>query len=270
MGNIDNEKEKRGLFKLIDIIAHNYSKLMGVNLLYTVCSLPVIAVYMLLTSIISSSFFESATENFDITVTMFGGMMAVYLFLMLGGGPASPGFTFVIRSIARREPVFVASDFFEHIKKNFKQSIVIILMDAVVIGILFFNINAIMIAPDIFFGLQMPFGAVTVVIFILYFGARMYLYPLMVTYKEPLKGLIKNSLLLSLIEMPKNIFYIVLSSVIYYLFSLLPFPFFVFFAVPIAMMSLVEIIRMVYTCKVIEKYIVAAPKDENDDENTGI
>ena len=263
------EKEKRGLFKIIDIIALKYTKLVEVNLLYTICSLPVIVIYMFLAAIICSSLLPANMAHPEMSTTILGVTIAIYLFLMLGGGPVAPGFIYVIRNFARREHAFVLSDFFEHIKKNFKQSIVVFLIDILVMVLLFFNINAVILSPEMFFGFQMPYTVVMLVIVVLYFGARMYLYPLMVTFKASIGTLIKTSFMLCILKLPQNVFFVVLSSVIFYLFQLIPFPLFAFFFVPLVMLSLVEIIRMVYVYGVIEKNIAmdTEEKAENNAEN---
>ena len=43
---------KRGLFRFFEILGRKYSKLIGVNLLYFICSLPITAVYFYLSTIV--------------------------------------------------------------------------------------------------------------------------------------------------------------------------------------------------------------------------
>ncbi len=257
------EREKRGPFKVFDILFHRFSKLVGLNLLYTICSLPVIAVYFLLSSVISSSLIPAGIENYEMTVAALSGIIAIFLFMSLGGGPLSPGFIYVIRNFCRREHSFVVSDFFEHIKKNFKQSIVVFLIDVLVILLLLFNLNATVTNPGMFFGYHMPYAFVMGIIAVLYIGARLYMYPLMVTFKSPLKTILKTSVLLCMLKLPQSVLMVIFSTAIFYLLSLLPVTFFIFFVAPLFLISFVGVINMVYAYGVIEKNI------SMDDENEG-
>ena len=258
------EREKRGFFKVFDICFHRFSKLIGINLLYTVCSLPVILIYFLLSSVISSSLIPAGIENYETTVSALSGTIAIFIFMTLGGGPLAPGFIYVIRNFCRREHSFVVSDFFEHVKKNLRQSIVVFLIDILFVLLILFNLNAVFTNPGMFFGYHVPYTFLMGVISVLYIGARLYLYPLMVTFKSPLKTIFKTSVLLCMLKLPQSVLMVILTALIFYAVSLLPFVFFAFFITPVFLISFVGVINMVFSYEIIKKNIAM---DNENDEN---
>jgi len=198
-------------------------------------------------------------------VTTLSGIISIFLFVALGGGPLAPGFIYVIRNYCRREHAFLWSDFFEHIKKNFKQSIVVFLIDIAVMFIMLFNLNAIISTPEIFFGYSQPFAIVMGIIFLLYVAARMYLYPLMVTFDSPLKTLIKTSVMLCMLKLPQSIIMVLLGFAVFYVVQLVvPFVFFALFVTPLFLLSFIGVMWMIYAYGVIAENV--AMETENTEE----
>ena len=268
MGNFsDNvpEKEKRGVFKFFDIVYHRFSKLVGLNLLYTICSLPVIAVYFALTSLVSTSLLPVDAGTITASdITTLSGIISIFLFVILGGGPLSPGFIYVIRNFCRREHAFVWSDFFEHIKNNFKQSIVIFIIDVIVMFFMFFNLNALISTPEIFFGYSQPFAIVMALVFVLYVAARMYLYPLMVTFDSPLKTIIKTSIMLCMLKLPQSIIMVLFTFAVFYVIQLfVPFVFLALFVTPVFLASFIGVMWMIYAYGVIVDNVAMGSGEKN-------
>lgn len=260
------EKEKRLPFKYIDICIHRFGSLVGLNVLYTICSLPVIAIYFFLSSLIASSFVQAGAA-YSGSVTTFAVNVAILVFICLGGGPVTPGFAYVLRNFSRREHAFVVSDFFQKIKENFKQSIVVFIIDIIAIFLLFININAIVHIPHIFFGMQQPYAFIMVLISVIYIGARIYLYPLMVTFKSPLLTLIKTSFMLCALKLPQTVLVIILMIGIITLVEVIPFVFLILFVFPLFLASFVNLIGMVYGYDVIKKNISMDANDETTEKN---
>ncbi|MBQ7936300.1 MAG: YesL family protein [Clostridia bacterium] len=106
-------------------------------------------------------------------------------------GPATAGFTKVLRNYAREEHAFLWGDFIEAFKKNFKQAFLFSLLEVLVFGFLLFDAmliynvtNQVMVTLStaaILFSL-------VVCIFMHY-----YVYNMMVTFKLTLKQLLKNA-----------------------------------------------------------------------------
>jgi len=260
------EREKRLPFKYLDICIHKFGGLVGLNLLYTLCSLPVIAIYFLLASLVASNFVPQGAEFYSDAVTTLTVTIAVFMFISLGGGPVAPGFIYVLRNFVRREHAFILSDFFENIKKNFKQSIVVFIIDIVLVLVLFININAIFNMPEMFFGMHQPFAYVMVLISAIYIGARIYMYPLMVTFKAPVFTIIKTSFMLFALKLPQTILVVLLMLGVFFLVEMLPFIIFILFVFPLFLASFINLIGMVYGYDVISKNIVMEEKEEKKAE----
>ena len=114
-----------------EVLKVRWSGLFGVNLLYMVTWIPaiawtfinVLALYNLLNA-------EAGVSGDDII-----GLMNTWLMVMIPciaiTGPFNAGVTYVLRNWARDEHSFVLSDFKDALKANWKQALVISLIDGV-------------------------------------------------------------------------------------------------------------------------------------------
>ena len=132
-------------------------------------------------------------------------------------GPATAGLMYVLRNMANEKPVFVAHDFFDAFKKNFKPAFFAGIIVLLVFGIAIFSgtFYISLGSSDIqnFFGMdaQMTatFGTVAAIVsfvagFFMMFMSY-YLYLLIVTVDLPLKKIFKNSALLAIAGFKTNI-----------------------------------------------------------------
>lgn len=214
--------QKRSIFLFFELFFRKFFKLIGLNLLYFISSIPTIIVVFLLSGFVSSVVvnhfspemagifnvgIEAASSNVEflklgVYLDIIIRILVTVLFTVLWGmGPVSCGFTYVLRNYARQEHAWLISDFFSNIKKNFKQSIVVWLVDIVVFFVL---CNA-----YVFYGSQSGFLAVMkyfiLTVGIVYTMMHFYLYQLMITFELPLKQLYRNSFILALGKLPRNI-----------------------------------------------------------------
>ena len=121
-------------------------------------------------------------------------------------GLAQAGLTFVTRNYAREKHVFLPSDFFDTIKKNWKQALVTGILELIIGGLLVFNLvffawpaTADMSIPGLLY-----FG-VTIFMLVLFCYIRYYLYIQIITFKFTLKQVWKNSLLLAIAGLKQNL-----------------------------------------------------------------
>ena len=129
----------------------------------------------------------------------FYGISALTLFTF---GPVNVGTAYILRNIAMGDPVFAWSDFWYAVKRNWKQALPFGAFDLLVNGILVFNIVTMILAGGAFFT-SMMFWC-NVIIFILYFIMRYYIYIQMVTFKLSVLKILKNSMIFALIGMKRN------------------------------------------------------------------
>lgn len=108
------------------------------------------------------------------------------------------GSTYVLRGLFRGDPVFVFSDYFYGIKRNFKQGFFMGLIDVLIIGIL---------AVDIAFlannGGFMYY--VIIAILFLYMIMRFYTYLMLITFELKITKIIKNALIFTALGIKRNL-----------------------------------------------------------------
>ncbi len=133
------------------------------------------------------------TVNVDNTATAilkYIGLIVVFLF-----GPLNVGCTYIMRNIVQEKAVFVWHDFFSAIRKNIKQSIIFGLIDclcifavAYALPFYYYNANS--------FPMKMLLFAM-ILITVLYFVMRVFIYLMIVTFNLSYKKLFKYAFILS-------------------------------------------------------------------------
>lgn len=106
-------------------------------------------------------------------------------------GPATAGFTKIMRNYAREEHAFIWGDFIETFKKNFLQAFLFSLLDLGIFLFLWLDLNAIRNVPNQFLStlsLAAIFLSLTVWVFM-----RYYVYIMMITFRLTFRQLLKNA-----------------------------------------------------------------------------
>lgn len=122
-------------------------------------------------------------------------------------GPAQAGYTYILRNYSREEHA-LWWDFKEHALKNFKQSMIISIID-------FFAVILFGIAVNFYFkypadnstvAILMTFARTFIIFaFIIYLIMHMYIYPMLVTFKLTTRQLYKNALIFSIAKFLPNL-----------------------------------------------------------------
>lgn len=131
---------------------------------------------------------------------VFYGISALTVFTF---GLVNVGTAYILRNIAMGDPVFAWTDFWYAVRRNWKQALPFGIIDIAINGILIYNIFNMVVGGSGFFG-SMLFWC-NVVIFVLYFIMRYYIYIQMVTFKLSIVKILKNSMIFALIGMKRNI-----------------------------------------------------------------
>ena len=147
-------------------------------------------------------FFEYYFKNFWKLATVSVSYWILTL-LVIPSGLAAAGMTNVTRNMAVDTHSFGTSDFFETIKKNWKQALPAGIINMLILGILAFdvwffynNISGIMYSV---------FMSVVFVVFLLFSIIRYYLWSIIITFKLPLKSAYKNSFKFAFIGLKHNL-----------------------------------------------------------------
>ena len=151
-----------------------------------------------------SMFANSAIQNLVYRPTTL-----TYVFYALGAltllsfGCVNAGTAYILRNIAKGDPVFLWSDFWYAVKRNWKQALPFGMIDLLITFVLAFNIYSMFTTVGNFFSNTMLWC--NVVILILYFVMRYYVYVQMVTFNLTIFKILKNSLIFSLLGFKRNL-----------------------------------------------------------------
>ncbi len=113
------------------------------------------------------------------------------------------GSIYVIRGLVRGDSVFIWSDFFYAIKKNFKQGFILGLIDFIAIAALVFDIIYFITTPATPFTNFMY--VMTIALIILYIIFRFYTYLMAVTFDMKIRKIFKNALIFTVLGIKRNI-----------------------------------------------------------------
>ncbi len=147
-------------------------------------------------------FFETFFRNFwkFITINLVYDLISVPV---LTNGLASAGLTNVTRNIARDKHSFGLSDFFDTLKKNWKQALPAGIINTLVYAMLFFDIYFFWFSSK---GIMASVGVgICVCILFIFTVMNYYIWTLMITFKFTLKQIYKNSFKFVFINMKLNL-----------------------------------------------------------------
>ncbi len=263
--------EKSGVGLYFDILGRRIWKLITLNLMYLVVSIPAIIISYgistyLLTYLLSLTGMNMAEAADMIQILII--FMAAVLFQIFGSGPATASMCFILRKYVKDTHVWIFSDFFEHFKKNFKQGIAVYVINTIV--------SIALIVAYIFYSLIMrsSLGDVLALVIIItsafFCMMQMYVYQLMAGFNFKVKDIYKNSLLLTMIKLPWNILVVaVVGLVMYAMYSVaLTSPLIavvIFVAIYIVLVNYTQIFM---TNNIIKEYVLepSIQKEENSEK----
>ena len=153
-------------------------------------------------------------------------IIVMVLFLALTWGWQSVGATYVLRGLFRGDAVFVFSDFFHAIKKNFKQAFFMGLLDFIFSAVLIIDFVFFYYRTGASFGIDMMYFMIFLM-GIIYIVMRFYLYHLLITFELSNFKILKNALIFSILGIKRNImallgFVLLLALHIFLIILLLP------------------------------------------------
>ena len=189
-------QNRRQLFG--EVLKVRWSALFGVNLLYMIAWLPAIA-WTAINALALMNLPDGSSAD------QASGLLFTWLLVMIPcvaiTGPFNAGICYVLRNWARDEHSFVLSDFKDAVKGNWKQALLMSLIDGLMPFVLFtgwrfytgmMQNSMLYVVPA---GLLMLVG-------ILWALASMLAYPMLITYDLKARDVIRNSVLLSVAKLP--------------------------------------------------------------------
>lgn len=137
------------------------------------------------------------------TTGTYVGVGICIAFVVLTFGWQNIGATYVLRGLVRGDPVFIWSDYFYAIKRNWKQGFFLGLLDAAILFLLGFDFLFFYSETGKFVMDLMFFASFA--IFVLYFFMRFYLYLLQITFHLSIRKILKNALIFTTLGIKRNL-----------------------------------------------------------------
>ena len=143
-------------------------------------------------------FFEIYFSNFWKLMT--AGLLSLpFSLLLLPSGVGTCGLTHITRNATRRRPYFAVGDFFDTIKKNWKQALGVGIVNTLITALLFFDLYYFFFMKGNDTLATIGFAG-ALVAHVLFCGMKYYLNMLLITFDLPIKKLYKNSFNLTFIN----------------------------------------------------------------------
>lgn len=265
--------KKRPFFLFWELIWRKLSRLVLLNVMYFVCLLPIISLiytrfYAYFLQLLPSNLpaEEMVLGPLPSVLTAFATGIPYPLFVVLLAlsvilyGPATCGFTYVLRNFAREEHAWI-SDFFVQLKRNFKQGLIIGVLEVLLYAILFMNLT--LTAPaDASSAVRFFFTAskyLSVFFAVVFTYMRHYTYMMIVTFRLSVGQILKNALIFAVLGIGRNLLVsvlIVASAVLFLLLSELLGGWVEFIILPLFLLSFWGFLST-FTCyPVIKKYML--------------
>lgn len=266
--------DKKGISLYLDIFFRRFWKIVTLNLIYLLFSIPAIVISWFICTYAVSAL--AAIAQISLTDEMINGLSLLSIFVCMvflfvtGTGPASAGMVYVLRKYVNDTHSWVWSDFLDNLKSNFRQGIIVYVINVVItlacaLSFVFYSQAVTGIISLFLRTVMFVFGAIFIMM-------QMYTYQLMVSFELSVKDIYKNSFILLMARLPWNILSAAVSVLIIYgVFSLS-------FSIPIAgivvigalFYSLVSFTQIFMTNNTIKKYILEpALSSQNSEEKTG-
>ncbi len=267
--------EKHRFFLFFELFGRKLGKLIQLNIIYAITLIP-LAIGLLLTLEINPAITLYGAINMqdliDYPLVVLSGNiigLVVLVASLFVAGPATAGFTYVIRNFQREEHAWVLSDFFEHFKNNFKQGSFMAILDLAVclvmyIALVFYGYMAKDWAPELV--PASPYFMAAICVFaVIYLWMHYYIYVMMVTFKLSLKDILRNAFLFAFAKLPLNIFISIIVGAV--LFASVYYMFYGAIAAFVISLSFVGYVITFSVYPTIDNYLITPAKQiaEHDD-----
>lgn len=254
---------KPRFFVFFEVLKRKFWHLLRVNLMFTLFNIPALIIAFIISSIYLQKLqFDGGIGDFYIRLFL---AVVITLLPVITFGPVQAGFTYILRNYSREEHAFIWWDFKETFVKNFKQGMLITLIDIIVMYILGIAINFYASQSGLLATAATSFVVLSLVIFLI---MHLYIYPMLVTVKLGIKDLYKNAFILSILKLFPNLLFLILNLVVAYLSFYYIIAGVILYV--LILPSFIGLMNNFYVNPIIRKYVVNEPEstesDDSDDE----
>ena len=242
-----NQVSKKSFFVFFELYFRKFWKLIEINMLFFVFCILVSIPFLL------AGYF---TKNIIVLCACLIPIQALL-----------PGLVFVLRNFAREEHAFLWGDFIDTIKKNWRQSLVVGVIDYIVYIVMIIAINFYYSQLHTNAWIIVPLGLCIVFTTIFTF-MQYYLMLQIITFDLKLKQIFKNSFLFAFAGMGRNLlitlFCGIVSLAVYIIFPIS------LFLVPFLLISLYGFIIVFNAWIMVKKFMIPDVKEELDVEENSL
>ncbi|QNU65439.1 YesL family protein [Ruminiclostridium herbifermentans] len=252
---------KPRFFVFFEVVKRKFWNLIKINMMFVLFNI----LALLVANYISSVLFQRIRIDGgmgDLVIRVFFAAI-ITLIPVVTIGPVQAGFTYILRNYSREEHSFIWGDFKEHFVKNFKQGMIITIID--IFAMILFSI-----AINVYFsmnGLLPIFGATFMLIsIVIFFMMHLYMYPMLVTVNLSVKNIYKNALIFSIMKFIPNLLMIILNLFIAYLAFYIPILGVVIYV--FLLPAFVGLMNNFYVDPLIKKYVVIPDVNDKIDQDS--
>ena len=262
-----DEKPKKGIALFWDILVRRFWKLVSLNFLYIVFSIPALVIgwfiIAFLTSSIMAAFFPEVAINMEQSAETGQALsqmclyITCFIFSIFGSGAATAGVTKVIRNYCLDRHSWVWADFWSTFKKHFFKGIVVYVIDMLFLSVLTVNFC--------FYGIYAEGSIVSyllqgfmALIFFIFFLMHAYIYPIMVTFpKKKVWEIYKNAFILSMGKLPVTFASMALCALVCLIIISLAFfvTIYAMLLIPIVLFAFIVYLNLFITYPMVQKYM---------------
>ena len=139
-----------------------------------------------------------------VTTTATKILYALGALTVITWGPANVGITYILRNLIKGDPVFFRHDFFYVIKRNFKQALIMGILDVLFLGVSVYSTLFHLFNMQLGFVSSMMFYA-SLFITVVYFIMRFYIYTVLITFDLSIFKVLKNAFIFVSLGLKRNI-----------------------------------------------------------------
>lgn len=253
---------KARIIVFFEILGRKFWKLVSINLMFFLFNLPATLLMMFITGyFIPQMISDDPLMDLMVRFIFGAGFLCIPVITV---GPAQAGFTYILRNYAREEHAFPWWDFKDAAKSNFKQSLIVSVINILATALVGLDLNLYFrMNTGNNFLLSMASGFM-ILAFVIFLMMNMYIYPMMITFNLSIKQLYKNAFIFSVMRFFPNLGMLILCFGLIILSFLNTIIGFILF--PLLTMSLIGLITNFYVYPVLKKYIIDKYEEEHKDD----
>lgn len=275
-----DEPQKHPFFHFWELLWRKLSRFLIINLLYFVVFLPILTLIYIIfyMNLIELTPLAAGEEGFSLPLlpgmlaAIAGSLPTFVAWLLLGlsiilYGPATCGLTYMLRNFYRQEHTWV-SDFFDRAKRNFKQGIVLGILDVAVVTLLMMNMFYTVdpAGEGMMVWLLTIAKYLSVLLLVIYAFMRQYTYLMAVTFDLRLPQIMRNAFIFAILGLWRNLLALVLIIVTVVVFVLLN-QIVELVMVPLLLFAFCGFIGMFCCYPVVKKHMIPDPPQEEEPES---